>query len=64
MARILATFMLFVTTVMLRWFRSSRATASVVVPMLMIIEELSGIARAQARPMEALAASFMRRRSS
>ena len=63
-ARMLATFMLLVTTVRLRWRNRARATASVVVPMLRMTELLSGICAAQARPMAALASSFMRRRSS
>ena len=62
--RMLATFMLLVTTVMLRWRTNSRATASVVVPRFRIRLELSGIAAAQARAMAVLAASFMRRRAS
>ena len=40
--RMLATFMLLVTTVMLRWFSSSRATASVVVPRFRIIDAVVG----------------------
>ena len=56
--------MLFVITVMLLWCNSARATASVVVPRLMMIEQLSGIAAAQARAIAAFAASFIVRRSS
>jgi len=62
--RMLATFMLLVITVMLRWFSNSRATASVEVPRLMMIEQFSGIAAAQARAMADFAASFSLRRSS
>jgi len=62
--RILATFILLVITVMLLCCSNSRATASVVVPRLMMIEQLSGIAAAQALAIAALAASFIKRLSS
>ncbi len=62
--RMLATFMLFVTTRRLRWCRNSRATASVLVPMLRNTVQSGGIRAAQARAMAALPSAFMRRRSS
>jgi hypothetical protein len=59
-----ATFMLLVTTMRPRWRRSSRATASVEVPMLRNSDTSSGIRAAQARAMAALASPCIRRRSS
>ncbi len=63
-ARMFATFMLFVATIRSRCLTSSRATASVLVPMFRKTEMLSGIAAAQASAMACFASAFRARRSS